>query len=698
MTSAEHLETWLRPAQVAAFERVTRREVYRRMRPGDAHFLISKDRREIDGKPGRRIHRDSLTYDGKQRLLAEELAAAAKPESSKGDSTADAGPRLSLFPELDADKKALASIESKNGKEVAMRRFRIIQPTRNHDYAAFGRRTKGALYLAIEKETGVDVRTQQRWAAAYERFGLPGLLGERRGPPKGTGEKLDASMRTFIHERYLRGLTQAQIIREFRDYHRVKQNSPGCRLTHQYPDVSDATIARFIRSLNANDNAAREGPDALKAACGHIDRSYLDLAPLERVENDECKLNLFSYDPRRPVNRNGEPWIRRYWLLSFYDARSMYPLAWSLCEGNQYELRRGIAVEDEINLFVQLVRNFGVPTAIHSDRGRFRGKEWGGEPYRQRMEKEFAPVNGILQRVGQLAGLPEGIRHDMPRVHNPRGTRLERFHRWVADWFRGKPGWIGANTRERKMTRGDAEAERHTLWCLGKLAPGEPSPLLTRDEVFAEVNKMMDAWRGHNSDGTDMNGLTPHAVFVQCSPPSGFRRISGDDLDFATAEHFENKHIAQGGIIELKDGSRYSHPLLLGLAGQRREVVRPRHDHSYIDVLPAQKGETKIRADRRARVGMKDPDELARKMEFQNRLEKLAGAAVKPLDYGPKFLDASPEPEAPKATMVIHPSEFFAAQEAAPPTPEQEISEAEFRMEHDRCKKRKPMDFADWED
>ena len=140
----------------------------------------------------------------------------------------------------------------------------------------------------------------------------------------------------------------------------------------------------------------------------------------------------------------------------------------------------------------------------------------------------------------------------MPRVHNPRGTRLERFHRWVADWFRGKPGWIGANTRERKMTHGDEDAEKHKRWCVGKLAPGEPSPLLTRDEVLAEVNKMMEAWREHNSEGTDMCGLTPRAVFVQCAPPSGFPRISEEQLAFATAQHFENEHIETGGIIELR--------------------------------------------------------------------------------------------------------------------------------------------------
>ena len=699
MSDAEHFETWLSPAQVAGFERISRMEVCRRMRPGDSHYLISKDRREADGQPGRLIYSGSMTYDAQIRLRNFRLSNITTSKAAESDSACPASGQVALFPELDRDKEAAACIPSQSERDVAFRRKRVGDLCLNHNWKAEGHASKGDFLRRLAEQNQTSVRTIQR-LASLSKCGAPlkDFIKDRPGPEPGTGTVLDADMRSHLHTCWLQGLNPRQCCRSLVNYLEAKQKAPGCRVDHVYHIPSFATAARFLRSLSALDDAAREGPDALKAACGHIDRSYLDLASLERVENDECKLNLFSFDPRRPVNRRGEPWIHRYWLLTFYDARSMYPLVWSLCEGSEDELRRGITMEDELNLFVALVRGFGVPAAIHSDRGRFRGREWGGEPYQQRIDKEFAPVNGILQRVGELAGLPEGIRHNMPRIHNPRGSRLERFHGWVRDWFRGKPGWVGRNTIERKMTHGDQDAERHKLWCVGKLTPGERSPLLTRDEVFAEVNKMMDAWREHNSEGTDMNGLTPHAVFVQCSPPTGFRRISDDDLIFATAEHFENTHIEKGGIIELKDGARYSHPLLKGLAGRKREVVRLRHDRSYIFVLPAQKSEARIRADRRARVGMKDPDELAREMEFQNRLEKLAGEMVKPLDYGPGLPDPSPQTEAPKEPMVIHPSEFFAAQEAAPPTPEQEISEAEFRMEHDRYKKRKPMDFADLED
>ena len=667
---------WLTPAQVMNFEGVSRREVYRRMEPGDPYPLIW---RALDGRARRLINPRSMSFDAQERWRKHLLESADSPKAESAPA------QFSLLPRTEADDQIDALRLPRSQRDVILRRFRILTLFLNCNWRAQGYSSKSEFLKAIAKQSETSERSIQRWVSTWkQREDMNDLADELPGPMPGTGTVLDADMRAHLHDCYLiRNLTLSQCYRSLITYLEGKQNSPGCRVAHLYRIPSRITVERFLHSLDSIDQAAREGPDALKAACGHVDRSYLDLASLERVESDECKLNLFSYDPRRPVNRRGEPWIRRYWLLTFYDARSIYPLVWDICEGSEYELRHGIAVEDEINLFVALVRAFGIPTAIHSDRGRFRGKVWGGEPYQQRIDKEFAPADGILQRVGQLAGYPKGIRHDMPRVHNPRGTRLERFHRWVADWFRGKPGWIGANTRERKMTHGDEDAGKHKRWCVGKLAPGERSPLLTRDEVLAEINKMMDAWREHNSEGTDMCGLTPRAIFVQCSPPSGFPRISEEQLALATAEHFENEHIEKGGIIELRDGCRYSHPLLLGIAGQKREVARLRHDHSFITVLPVQKGEETIIAPRRVRVGMNDPDELARQMELQNRLKKLARATVKPPDYDPgsQLPDVAPKDEAPKAAM-----------------PQREIGSVEYLMEHDRYKRQvKVMDFADLE-
>jgi hypothetical protein len=684
---------WLTPEQVRDFEGISRMEVSRRVRSGE---YDSCDRRKVDGKAGRLILARSLSFDGQQRARETLLRNAVSPKIQP------ASGQPNLFPRTEVDDQIEALKLPDSQRDVILRRYRIVQVLLNSNWKALGYHSKRDYKRALAKESNISVRSVERLVQTWKKSGdLNDLANDRPGPLPGTGRVLDADMRAHLYDCYIiKKLIASQCYRSLINYLQQKQKSPGCRVSHIYAIPSRTTAERFLHSLDAIDQAAREGPDALKAACGHIDRSYLDLALLERVESDEVKVNLLSFDPRRAVNRRGEPWIRRYWLLTFYDARSMYPLVWSLCEGSEYELRHGIALDDEINLFVALIRNFGVPAAIHSDRGRFRGKIWGGEPYQQQIDKEFASADGILQRVGQLAGLAEGIRHDMPRVHNPRGTRLERFHRWVADWFRGKPGWVGANTRERKMTRGDEDAEKHRRWCIGKLGRGERSPLLTRDELLAEINKMMEAWREHNSGGTDMGGLAPRAVFVQLSPASGFPRISEEQLALATARHFVNEHIAIGGIIQLRDGSRYSHPLLVRLAGQKREVVRLRHDHSFITVLPAQKGEEAVKAPRRTRVGMNDPDELAGQMELQNRVRKLAGEMVKPLEYDPgrEFPDATTE-SASAAPEVE--SLDGAAQEQGPPPldPIREVGGVEFMMEKGRYKRhiKQPMDFKDLE-
>jgi hypothetical protein len=232
---------------------------------------------------------------------------------------------------------------------------------------------------------------------------------------------------------------------------------------------------------------------------------------------------------------------------------------------------------------------------------------------------------------------------------------------------------------------------------------------MTRDEILSEVDKMMQAWREHNSEGTDMCGMTPHAVFTQCAPVSGFRQIPEDQLVFATAQHFENQLIRKGAIIELRGGLQYFHASLAPLAGQKREVVRLRNDHSFITVLPAHKDQPEIIAPRHIPVGMKDDEELSRQMELHKRIEKIVGESVKPLDYDPgsHFVAANAEAEPPKAADMIQPSEFIAAQEAPekpvpslhdlePFSPEMEVSSMEWQSEGNGPRP-KAWDFADLE-
>ncbi|HLI33415.1 MAG TPA: hypothetical protein VKW70_00100, partial [Terriglobia bacterium] len=156
------------------------------------------------------------------------------------------------------------------------------------------------------------------------------------------------------------------------------------------------------------------------------------------------------------------------WLLTFYDERSMYPLCWKLVSGNEYELRRGISENDEIELLVALLRDYGVPGAIHSDHGRFRGGTFGGRANPSQIANlKFQNWYGILDRLG--------IRKSEPREKNPKGNRLERFHRYLADCSRTLPGWIGANTDERKIAPGDAQLAEHQAWTKGNQRNNRPT-------------------------------------------------------------------------------------------------------------------------------------------------------------------------------------------------------------------------------
>ena len=503
------------------------------------------------------------------------------------------------------------------------------------------------------------------------------------GPEPGTGTVLDADMRGHLQDCYLiRKLKPSQCYRSLINYLEGKQNSPGCRVAHLYPIPSRATVERFLRSLDPIDKAAREGPDALKATLGHIDRTYRGLHSLERVDTDEWITDVLAFDPGK-VSRVG-----RYYLLTFLDERSIYPLVWSLVEQPNEQ--------EEINLLSRLIREFGVPGLINSDRGRFRGRTFGGRFISQDRAEMYHERDGILDRLE--------IGRNLPREHNPRGSRLERFHLELANWARTLPGWCGSDTKQRRMTDADARVAQHKQWV--RTSQGQP-PLLSRDQLLERVNRFMAEFRQHLSDGNDMDGFAPEAVFRQNIPAGGFRHISDKELAWHTAERFDVL-IGKGGIIQLRDGKRYSDPQLLSVIGERREVARARHDHEQVSVLPAAKGEEAIIAKRRARVGVNDPDELARQMELQTRLRKLAGAMVKPLDYDPGA--HFPESVPPKAADVIHPSEFMAAQQMPeaeqtvpslhdlePFSPEmKEISSMEWQSQG-KGPRPKPLDFADLE-
>jgi len=681
---------WLEVVEVMRLEGISRMEGYRRMKPGDAHPLIWKDRREIDGKPGRVIYWKSLSFNGQARWREERLKQAsgqwreassachqpaattlAAPvnasDSSRQDGSATDSSRQDggatpaqpkLWPQTVIDEQISAIDLPEPQRSIAIRRFRIVQPLLNHDYRSRGCETRSIYVREQAKQIHASQSTIFRWADKLRKtisitfpFGDINTLGnERRGPAttgvgsgspgkKPTIDSLgsDGSLAGFIYLRSVDGYTPAQIYRDSIQYLKDKQR--GCGEAWVYEIPSEATVRRYIKSLDALKQAERQGPDAVKAALGYLDRTYRDLDSLGAVEVDETKINVLGYHE----NKRGR--VMRFWIVTLYDQRSLYPLVWDLIGApDQAKTMHGITQRDELRLFESLVRGYGLPGRIHSDRGRFRGNFWGHE--KKSRNAEFQGADGILEQLG--------VGRNKPREKNPRGVRLERFHGFLRDKARGMPGWIGMDDNERAMTRGDAEAAEHLEYCQGRQTS---TPLLSRGQLLATLDEWMEEWRSHLSAGTDMDGLSPRAMFLQNTPAGGFRQPTPPELSIIDSEVFMNVKILPGGIIQLHDGSRYGLPGEIMLEqGQKRTVMRQRSDLSVIKVLPLKKGQPKLEAHLRPRVGTSDVDALARAQEMQMRLRKLAQ------QFGPHGApgEASilPADQPPAGSQVINPAEF----------------------------------------
>jgi hypothetical protein len=681
--SAEQRATLLSTKGAAEVIGVTVREIQRRIKTGE---LAAVDGPSRGGRPGKLIPLAALPERAKRKWFerqASDIGRGATESTSDSQlPTLEPSTPSSVGAEpVTPDSKlqtteqgdlfysnTLAGLKIPNEKkDVINRRFEILRVAMNGDFRAAGYERRELFINAQAKQYQVSGRSIYRWARRVrEALGESGvidfedvrkdhkallaLLDKVPGPSHSDPVCLQDWQKYEIQYSYtVLKLKPKQIYRELIRRTHEKANSDGWRNEDHYEFPTYRAVLKYIKRLSPLAHAARHGEEALKEACGYVDRSYQDLRSLERVETDEWKCDFLAYHPVHPKI------VKRWWLLTFYDERSMYPLCWKLVSGSEYELRRGISENDEIELLVSLVRDYGVPGAIHSDHGRFRGGTFGGRANPSpTVSCKFQNLYGILDRMG--------IRKSEPREKNPKGNRLERFHRWLADCSRTIPGWIGANTDEREMSPGDAQLAEHQRWLQGHQ---RETPLLSIDQALLKINQWMESWRDHESGGTDMRGLSPRAMFNHNIPPEGFRKLTEEEIAWHTAEHFPNRLIEGGGIVTLPDGSRYSAPELVLIQGERREAVRLRDDHSKISVLPAVKGESVIVAARRKRVGTHDEENLARQMELKARLLQLAGKMIEPMEMQLSVVgrpaDKSPIPDDRRTIIETNSAALYCA-------------------------------------
>lgn len=603
------------------------------------------------------IDPSSLSMAAREKLLRQSLAAAAPGH-----------PEIALQRDLFL-RSAIAALKIPElQKPTVQARLDLVQRCINGNWRKLGYRRKRDFVYAEADAAKISGRQLERLIQRFKptvspdnRDGDPSVLCNRKpGPVERDPSAIEDWMALYLNNWYVNGkLTMRQCYEKLMDEREQRQAAWTVR--DLYPAPTYSTVCRFLRRRNPIDQAARMGPDAVKTSLGYLDRRYDDIHSLGRIEVDEWITDALAYDPKNATR------VGRSYLLTLFDARSLYPLTWALVEKSKSPDSDKKRLEQvEMDLFTDCLRLYGVPGQLHSDRGRFRGGVFGSG--------YFIPGSRPSEAAGALSGL--GIKRNMPREHNPRGTRLERFHKELATFARTLPGWVGSDVKQRRMTPGDRQQAEHNLWVRGK-APA--TPLLSRDQLLEEIGEFMITWRERPSLGTDMNGLSPSRVFEDSKPvidgKPGFRQVSEAEIAWHTARHFQDETIETGGIITLPDGKRYSNPELLLIQGQSREVVRLRDDPSFISVLPARKGETHIIASLRSRVGnavgdsIDAKDALTRAHAEQGRVKKDVAAFLQ--SHIPQ---SSREPEVrsqkaiiPRASDAIPERDSFPAAIAALP-------------------------------
>jgi len=199
-----------------------------------------------------------------------------------------------------------------------------------------------------------------RWATTITPKNQDGdlrmLCERKRGPARRDLGGFDDWMGRYLVDWFESGLTIRQC--HERLLGEIQARQAAWKLGDIYPVPSYSKVRRFLARRHALQHARRRGPDALKAACGYLDRRYDDLLSLERVETDEWIADCLAYDPAHAGR------VGRYYLLTFLDARSIYPLTWSLVEHPNES--------DEIDLLMRLIVEYGVPGLLSSDRALSR--------------------------------------------------------------------------------------------------------------------------------------------------------------------------------------------------------------------------------------------------------------------------------------------------------------------------------------
>jgi hypothetical protein len=523
----------------------------------------------------------------------------------------------SLFPQTELDQKVDALKCDPAKRAVAAANLRAAEQAINGNYNALGFQRKLAFLDVVGAAIGRSSRTVQRYAQVVRNSNdLTKLVPGRPGPKRGEFKSLDADVRAHLLDCYLfKHLNCRQSHQSVERYLETKQNSFLCQVSHDYDIPSYSMVKRYWREvLIPMYGPQREGREAVKTAAGYIDRLYDDEFAGDTWCLDEWEIDGAFYDEqdhRRIFNYGtGRPIVH---ILTILDERTTciidHLVTWQ------------ISLEDAVfELAERTIRQYFLPKRVVSDRaGRFRALVRG----HMALGSNGELVEKLAGPLGELGVIPRGSEEK-----NPRANRLERLHRLYADRARDfGPSWKPPLEKHEHRDIDDAVDRHLTAHCrYGTIGP----QLISIQEAERLIAQWVERINLADTEAKGCNGLTRFAAFRQFQPPTeeiAQRKPNRAALDLAFAEQDE-RAIREGGIIELKDGARYSCPQLnewrLRLGSDVKvPVMRYRRDPLHLVVSPP--GTEPFTAERRAIVGTKDEALLSDEIEKLAHVRKVLG-------------------------------------------------------------------------
>ena len=350
-------------------------------------------------------------------------------------------------------------------------------------------------------------------------------------------------------------------------------------------------VQTFLRRLRAEVPAAqvvraREGRLAALATFPFQRRTVEDLRPLDMVNGDGYRHNLFVFPPG-----GGDPIRPITWF--WQDVRTRRMLAWRSGKTESADLVR-LAFHD-------LVTEHGVPGAVVQDNTRAASAKWfgGASPRWRRDRGETVP--GILDLLG-VRVIHTGVEHEVNGKARGHGWAkpVERAFRDLGEEVDKHPRAAGAFTGASALTKP------------ANYSPGNALEWGTFVAILADGVAQHNARPGRQSEAAA--GRSLDAVWETEIATTPVRRLTRAQ-EALLLMAVESTRVQRSGLFRLAAGravggavNDYYHPDLVARSGQR-VVARfdPQALHAGVEVFD-QDGKWLCRAECRLPSGFADAD------------------------------------------------------------------------------------------